>query len=112
MHFWLPVMVCVVEILVFKRHLSKVGRLSICAERSAAEQVFGGRHVAVAFPFFHNSFVNGDNGMFACLFSLIYLQAGTRQEPYWVINAKPTYCRSPQTLVNICTRGRQFVDVC
>ena len=26
-------------------HLSKVGRLSICAERSAAEQVFGGRHI-------------------------------------------------------------------
>ena len=33
-----------------------------------------------------------------CLFSLIYLQAGTRKEPYWVINAKPTYCRSLQTL--------------
>ena len=39
--------------------LSKVGRLSICAESSAAEQVFGGRHIAVAFPFFHNSFVSG-----------------------------------------------------
>ena len=49
-------------------HLSKVGRLSICAESSAAEQVFGGRHVAVAFPFFHNSFVNGDNGRMVCLY--------------------------------------------
>ena len=44
-----------------------VGRLSICAESSAAEQVFGGRHVAVAFTFFHNSFVNGDNGRMVCL---------------------------------------------
>ena len=35
-----------------------------------------------------------------CLFVLlIYLQAGTRQEPHWVINAKSTYCRSLQTLV-------------
>ena len=32
-------------------------------------------------------------------FPLIYLQAGTRQQPYWVINAKPTYYRSLQTLV-------------
>ena len=28
-------------------HLSKLGRLSICAERSAAEQEFGGRHVPI-----------------------------------------------------------------
>ena len=49
-------------------HLFKVGRLSICAESCAAEQVLGGRHVAVAFPFFHNSFVSGDNGLMVCLF--------------------------------------------
>ena len=36
-----------------------------------------------------------------CLFLLIYQQAGTRQVPYWAINAKPTYCRSPQTLVKL-----------
>ena len=42
--------------------------VSICAESSAAEQVFGGRHVAVAFSFFHNSFVNGDNGLMVCLY--------------------------------------------
>ena len=35
-----------------------------------------------------------------CLFKMIYLQIRTRQEPpYWVINAKPTYCRSRQTSV-------------
>ena len=49
-------------------HLLNVGRLSICAESCAAEQVFGGRHVAVAFPFFHNSFVSGDNGRMVCLY--------------------------------------------
>ena len=43
-------------------HLFKVGRLSICAESCAAEQVFGDLHIAVAFPFFHDSFVSGDNG--------------------------------------------------
>ena len=32
---------------------------------------------------------------------LIYLQAGTRQEPKWVINVKPAYCRSQQTIVLI-----------
>ena len=30
--------------------------------------MFVGRHVAVAFPFFHNSFVNGDNGRMVCLY--------------------------------------------
>ena len=49
-------------------YLFNVGRLSLCAESCAAEQVFGGRHVAVAFPFFHNSFVSGDNGRMVCLF--------------------------------------------
>ena len=49
-------------------HLIKVGRLSTCPESSAAEQVLGGRHVAVAFPFFHNSFVSGDNGRNVCLY--------------------------------------------
>ena len=29
--------------------------------------MFGGKHVAVVFPFFHNSFVNGDNGRMVCL---------------------------------------------
>ena len=29
----------------------------------------------------------------------IYLQVGTRQEPHWVTNTKPTYCGSRQTLV-------------
>ena len=42
-------------------HLFNVGRLSIGARCCAAEQVFGGRHFAVAFPFFHNSFVSWDN---------------------------------------------------
>ena len=36
---------------------------------------------------------------FVFLFSLIFLQAGSRQEPHWVINAKPTYCRSLRTSV-------------
>ena len=49
-------------------HLLKVGRLSICADNCAAEQVFDGRHVAVAFPFFLDSFVSGDNGQMVCLF--------------------------------------------
>ena len=48
--------------------LFNVGRLSMRAERCAAEQVLGGRHVAVAFPLFHNSFVSGDNGRMVCLF--------------------------------------------
>ena len=50
------------------KHLFSVGRLSICAESCAAEQVFGGRHAAVAFPLFHNSFVSGDNGRMVCLY--------------------------------------------
>ena len=33
------------------------------------------------------------------LFSLTYLHAGTRQEPYWVINVKTSYCRYLQALV-------------
>ena len=49
-------------------HLFKVGRLSTCADSCAAEQVFGGRHVAVAFPFIHNSIVGGNIGRMACLF--------------------------------------------
>ena len=27
------------------------------------------------------------------------MHAGTRQKPYWVINAKPTYCRSVVVVV-------------
>ena len=49
-------------------HLFKVGRLSICAGSCAAEQVFGGWHVAVGFPFFHKSFVSGDNGRVVYLY--------------------------------------------
>ena len=49
-------------------HLFEVWRLSIYAKSCAAEQVFGRRHVAVAFPFFHNSFVSGDNGRMVCLY--------------------------------------------
>ena len=49
-------------------HLFKVWRLSMRAESCAAEQVFGGRHVAVAFSFFHNSVISGDNGRMVCLF--------------------------------------------
>ena len=48
--------------------LFNVGRLSNCAESSAAEQVFGGRHVTVTFPFFHNCFVCGDNGRMVSLY--------------------------------------------
>ena len=48
-------------------HLLKVGRLSICAESCAAEQLFDGRHVAVTFLFLHNSVVSGDNGWMVCL---------------------------------------------
>ena len=39
------------------------------------------------------------HALLVCLFSLIYLQAGTGQEPYWVNSAKAMYCRSLQTLV-------------
>ena len=63
MHFLSPVKVGVVEIFCLSEHL-----LSICAERSAVEQVFGGRHVAVAFPFCHNGFVSGDNFRMVCLY--------------------------------------------
>ena len=49
-------------------HLFKVGRLSTCAESFAADLVFGGWYVAVAFPSFHNSFVSGDNGRMVCLY--------------------------------------------
>ena len=48
--------------------LSKVERLTVRALSCVAEHVFGGRHVAVAFLFFHNSFVGGDNGRMACLY--------------------------------------------
>ena len=65
-HFLLPVMIGVDSCL--DEFLFKVGRLSICALSCAVEQVFGGRHVAVAFPFFHNSFVSGDNGRTVCLY--------------------------------------------
>ena len=43
-------------------HLFEVGRLFIYPQSCAAEQVFGSRNVAVAFPFFHSSFASGDNG--------------------------------------------------
>ena len=59
--FW-----CSIKFIVL--YLFKVRWLSICAESCAAEQVFGFRHVAVAFPFFHNSFVSGDNGRMVCLY--------------------------------------------
>ena len=49
-------------------HLFKVGRLCICTESCAAEQVFVGRHVAVAFVFFLYSSVGGDNGRMVCLY--------------------------------------------
>ena len=49
-------------------HFIKVGRMSICPWSCAAEQVFGGPHVAAAFPFFHNSFVSGDDGRMECLY--------------------------------------------
>ena len=34
----------------------------------AVEQVFGGRYVDVAFPFFHICFVGGGNGRMVCLY--------------------------------------------
>ena len=49
-------------------HLFNIGRLSIRPESCAAEQVFVGRHVAVAFSFFNNSFVSGDNGRMVCVY--------------------------------------------
>ena len=49
-------------------HSFKVGRLPMCAESCPAEQVFGGRHVDVAFPFFPNSFISGDSGRIVCLY--------------------------------------------
>ena len=67
MHFVLPVEVGVVVIHVLTSIYRRLGRLSTCAESCASEQVFGGRHVAVAFPFFHNSFVCGDIGRMVCL---------------------------------------------
>ena len=39
-----------------------------CTKSCAVEQVLGGRHVALAFQFFHNSFVSGDNGQMVCLY--------------------------------------------
>ena len=49
-------------------HLLKLRRLSIWAESCVAEQVFGGQHVSVMFPFFHDGIVSGDNGRIVCLF--------------------------------------------
>ena len=54
-------------------HMFSVGRLSICAESCAAEQVFGGRHVPVAFTIFHNSFVSWDNRWMVCMYSSLML---------------------------------------
>ena len=38
--------------------------------------MFGGRHVDVALPFFHNSFVSGDNGRMACLYAGVVKNSG------------------------------------
>ena len=62
MLFFLLVKVGVVEILVLTSICLRLG-----AESCAVEQVLGGQHVAVAFPFFHISLVSGDNGQMACL---------------------------------------------
>ena len=49
-------------------HLFKVGRLSICAESCAAEQVFGGRHGAVAFHSFITALLVGTMvGWYVCM---------------------------------------------
>ena len=67
MYFLLPVKFGILENVVLTIICLALGgclyvvRLSICSESCAAEQVFDGRHVVVAFPFFHNSFVSGDN---------------------------------------------------
>ena len=49
-------------------HLLNVGLLSMCAEICAADHVFSGLHVSVAFPFFDKSFVSGENGRMVCLY--------------------------------------------
>ena len=38
--------------------------------------MIGGRHVAVAFPFFHNSVVSGDNGRMVCLYERLAYTSG------------------------------------
>ena len=67
MHLLLPVMVGMAKILVLTSICLRLGGC-LYAQCCAAEQVFGGRHVAVAFPFFHNRFVYGDNGQMVCLY--------------------------------------------
>ena len=73
MHFFATSIGWCSEDFCLDKHLFKVGRLSICAESCAAEQVFISQHVAVAFPFFHNSFVSGDNSLMFVAFVLIVL---------------------------------------
>ena len=81
LHFLFPVKVGGVEILVLRSICLMLGGClyaqscaaeqvfggCLHAQSFAAEQVFGGQHVPVAFPFFHNSFVSGDNGRMVCL---------------------------------------------
>ena len=50
------------------KDLFDFGRLSICAQSCALEQVFGILHVAIAFPFVHDGFVDRDNGQMVGLY--------------------------------------------
>ena len=70
MHFLLPVNVGIVEILVLTSSCIRLGGClyCLCIYSCAAEQVFGGRHFAAAYQFFHKSFVCGDNGRMVCLY--------------------------------------------
>ena len=45
-----------------------VGRLTIWAESCVAEQVFGGRHLALEIALLYNRLVRLDNGRMICLF--------------------------------------------
>ena len=54
----------VVEIFVLTTICLRLGDCQCCADA----HVLGGRHSAVAFPFFHDSFVIEDNGRMACMY--------------------------------------------
>ena len=67
MHFFLPEKIGVVECLVLTSIWSMLGDC-LYAQSCAVEHVFGGRHVAAALQFFHNGFVDWNNGRMVRLY--------------------------------------------
>ena len=67
MHFFLPVMVGVVEILVLTSICLTLGGCLHAQRVVLLNTCWAAGKFAVAFPFFHNSFLSGENVRMVCL---------------------------------------------